>query len=268
MEEERKRKREEVATTEDDQPSGAVQVTPEKKRRQKAESQEEAQKEETPEEEEEEVASDQEEDEVEDASEQAEEVEEHGEAHKEGTDEENQKQEAQDDDEDEDQQVASSSSSSSSSCPANGETVFEFGKYIHKTFRHVIETDVSYVNWARRVENPSSQLRLFIDWTNSSEAQELFRKASGNERFTFGQHAGMTFHEIARTDPTYHVRYKAMQRGPPVLDRYIEWFNQYSGISPHVLQWHRLQDMMEYGGSGLFPPPYSYDEDEYEQDGF
>jgi hypothetical protein len=263
MEEERKRKREEVAPTEDAQrSSGAPRVTPEKKRRQKGESQEETREEETPEQQEEAVASEEEEDE--DVSE---EVKEHGEAHKEGTYEENQEQD-QDDDQDADQQVeygdededeeVEEEEDEERDATVNGETVFNFGKHTSETFRHVLETDVSYANWARHVEDPGYQLRSFVDWTHSSEAKELFGKAIGSERFTFGQHAGMTFREIARTDPTYHVRYKAIQSGPPVLDRYIEWFNEYSGICPSVVQWYRLQDMGKYGSSFS----YGYDEED------
>lgn len=52
----------------------------------------------------------------------------------------------------------------------------------------------------------------------------------GNETFTFGQHRGKTFEEIAASDPDYHVRYTFMlkKKGEVpkgTLAKYIAWFN-------------------------------------------
>jgi hypothetical protein len=82
---------------------------------------------------------------------------------------------------------------------------------------------------------------------------------NGNDVVPFGQHCGQTFRHVAAVVPSYHLRFKDMDDSPnDVLDRYIEWFNNY-GPGPHVASAaHR--DEFKYS-LGLFCCFNEYDEE-------
>jgi len=84
---------------------------------------------------------------------------------------------------------------------------------------------------------------------------------AANEVFHFGQHRGQTFWQVAEEDPSYHLRYKDMDDSPnDVLDRYIEWFNQYAPTRFEAHQAHRDIFGMYLG---IVPPDlYGYDSDD------
>lgn len=112
-----------------------------------------------------------------------------------------------------------------------GDTLMGFGKHRDETFRFVLLNEPGYVRWAQRQKDPSEMLAAFCEWTLTEEAQSLLVLEQGKSLvFTFGQHRGETFEEIAHKDPEYHLRYKIMKQDkcPPLLERYIQWFNEWS----------------------------------------
>jgi len=108
-----------------------------------------------------------------------------------------------------------------------GDSMMGFSRYADKTVREVFLHRHGFVEWAKKVENPSPPLKSFVDWTNSDEARRIELDAKGNEIMPIGQHKGESFRQIAACDPTYHIRYihARPRRLPPPVQRYIDWFN-------------------------------------------
>lgn len=114
------------------------------------------------------------------------------------------------------------------------DSIMGFHKYPNKTNREIMLHHYGFVRWARSRENMYGRLEEFVRWSKSDEAKALEMQGlqgRGNEQFTYGQHNGKTFHQIAEQDPDYHVRYMKMLRwknqpSNDMLDRYVEWFNQ------------------------------------------
>lgn len=107
----------------------------------------------------------------------------------------------------------------------NGDTIMGVGKYHHLTYREVTELHRDYAEWAMKTPKPAGPLYNYVEWLYSSEGR-LIRQ--GNRIFPYGQHQGKRFHEIATSDPRYHIRYKHKQPQPnPTLDEYIRYFHDF-----------------------------------------
>jgi hypothetical protein len=109
-----------------------------------------------------------------------------------------------------------------------------FGKHAEKTYREVMIDHHDYVCWGRSQESPTDGLARFLEWTNSDEGMVLEAKGQGNQKFTFGQHNGQKFCEIAQQDPTYHERYmwvlmNKKKEPNPILERYIAYLKIVKG---------------------------------------
>jgi hypothetical protein len=84
---------------------------------------------------------------------------------------------------------------------------------------------IDFVHWAKSKKERDSaygRLRKFTDWAESPEGKGF------EHRFTFGQHKGQTFADVARHDPGYHVRYMRIltrnKESPhDELVEYIRW---------------------------------------------
>jgi hypothetical protein len=103
-----------------------------------------------------------------------------------------------------------------------------FGKHAERTYREVMIDHHDYVHWGRSQESPTDGLARFLEWTNSDEGMALETEGQGNQKFTFGQHKGQKFREIAQEDPTYHERYMWVlmnknEEPNPILERYIAY---------------------------------------------
>ncbi len=62
------------------------------------------------------------------------------------------------------------------------------------------------------------------------QEQELAgNRDGGDERFIFGSKRGQTFRQVARDDPSYHLRCSATgyKPVPDQMDRYLEYFDRY-----------------------------------------
>ena len=135
-----------------------------------------------------------------------------------------------------------------------GNETFTFGQFRGQKFSEVATSDpeyhVRYMNALRRKhETPNSVLQRYTEWfekwgpestgcakraksRTNDEAKALEGEGMGNETFTFGQHRGQKFSEVATSDPEYHVRYmNALRRKHEtpnsVLQRYTEWFEKW-----------------------------------------
>lgn len=129
-----------------------------------------------------------------------------------------------------------------------------------------------YNDWSRVQKFSSGQKKRKATNAATRQQSEAANKRSQyrrelsmrrNERFPFGQHRGQPFWMVARDDPSYHLRFKVMDDSPnEVLDRYIEWFNEY-GPGPHVA----AQAEHEFLGVmlGVHPALYgnNYQDDDY-----
>ncbi|CAJ1952827.1 unnamed protein product [Cylindrotheca closterium] len=119
-----------------------------------------------------------------------------------------------------------------------GNQQFTYGTYHGKSFNQIAESDPSYhVRYRKALEKkgkkPGEQLTRYISWYKKAIGADpkiisYPRKSGDNQRFTFGQHKGATFLEVARGDPSYHLRYMAMD--PNVRSKrnefnaYVEYF--------------------------------------------
>ena len=113
-----------------------------------------------------------------------------------------------------------------------GDTILAFSCFPEITNRDIILNHYSFVRWARTREAQYGKLEAFAKWLKTDEAKSLEAKGQGNEEFTFGQHKGQKFCEIAAADPDYHDRYlqalRSRNKKPnPVLVRYVEWFKKH-----------------------------------------
>jgi hypothetical protein len=109
-----------------------------------------------------------------------------------------------------------------------GDSYLHFSHLPELTNREIVLEHYDFVRWAKKIENPQGNLKLFTDWLKSDEATALHLEGQGNEKFTFGQHKGQKFKEVARLDPDYHTRYlrvlrKNHQQPHPTLIHYIDY---------------------------------------------
>lgn len=108
------------------------------------------------------------------------------------------------------------------------DSYLHFSRHADLSNREIVLQHYDFVRWAKKQENPQGNLKLFTDWLQSDEATALQLEGQGNEEFTFGQHKGATFKEVARMDPEYHTRYVRVLRKKGkepfgVLIHYIEY---------------------------------------------
>jgi hypothetical protein len=112
------------------------------------------------------------------------------------------------------------------------DSVMGFPKHPHATNREIMTQHIDFVNWAKSKKEQGSvygRLKDFLEWVESPEGK-------GFEKFTFGQHKGQTFAEVALHDPEYHVRYihvlrKKGESPSGKLAAYISWFKKTRGTS-------------------------------------
>jgi hypothetical protein len=110
----------------------------------------------------------------------------------------------------------------------DGNTVITFGMHSGQSYRDILITAPQYVDWARKVKDPSGDLLRFVEWTRTEGARAIQCELGGKEEFGFGQHVGQTFETVARVDPGYDLRYEFMKprarSRPAAINRYIKWF--------------------------------------------
>ena len=112
------------------------------------------------------------------------------------------------------------------------DSVLGFTKHPHATNREIMTQHIDFVNWAKSKKEKGSvygRLKDFLEWVESPEGK-------GFEKFTFGQHKGQTFADVALHDPEYHVRYihvlrKKGESPSDELAAYISWFEKTRGTS-------------------------------------
>ena len=110
----------------------------------------------------------------------------------------------------------------------NGDTVMGFRKHPNRSNKDIMMHDFGFAIWARGVKDPTDNLAAFAEWTYSDEAKGMEFEARENGTFSFGQHAGNSFAQVAASDPKYHTRYMHMmkmkgQKPPSVLSRYMDY---------------------------------------------
>ena len=110
----------------------------------------------------------------------------------------------------------------------NAETVMGFERFPTSSNKTIMLEHYDFVRWARARKDPYGRLEAFVAWSNTDGAKVLEMQGRGRETFTFGQHSGETFAEVAENDSEYHKRYmralNAKAETPPeVLTRYMEY---------------------------------------------
>jgi hypothetical protein len=133
--------------------------------------------------------------------------------------------------------------------PVTADTVMRFPKYPKATNREIMTQHVDFVRWAKAKNDKGAahgRLREFVDWAESPEGRGI------EHRFTFGQHRGQTFADVARHDPAYHVRYMRILRrnneSPhEELATYMSWLETTTGGGPGGV---RDSSLMSTGGDG------------------
>jgi hypothetical protein len=147
---------------------------------------------------------------------------------------------------------------------AKGNEVFTYGQHKGQTFADIARCDPEYhIRYMRMLkrkgESPNEKLVAYINWFKSTRRPSAVHSGtltrtsnvsisySGNERFTFGQHCGRTFREVADEDPSYHLRYRAVNQRPnTVLDRYIRYFDRYG--DPYAAHQGELDALAYHAG--------------------
>jgi hypothetical protein len=154
---------------------------------------------------------------------------------------------------------------------------FTFGQHKGQTFAEVALHDpkyhVRYIHVLRKKgESPSAELAAYISWfeKTSGTRSALNRTPTrisntstsindGNERFTFGQHKGKTFQEVADKDPSYHLRYMAMNTSlHPEIARYNGYFDE---CGDHQAAHEGEMDVIAYHAGIYRPCWYSAQDD-------
>ena len=119
------------------------------------------------------------------------------------------------------------------------ESIMGFPRYPNATNGEIMKHHYDFVIWAKKKkanDEASGGLLAFVEWVESPEGQRLELESEGNIKFSFGQHNGETFVEVAQTDPGYHERYlNALRRKGEepnsVLSQYISWFKKGGWVS-------------------------------------
>lgn len=113
-----------------------------------------------------------------------------------------------------------------------GNEKFTYGQHKAKKFCEVASDDPEYHERYLRAlrdkrKSPDAVLARYIEYFKDWNLAQR-----GNEEFTYGQHYGKKFCEIAVEDPFYHTRYLRALRSKDeepddVLTRYIAYFNDW-----------------------------------------
>lgn len=114
------------------------------------------------------------------------------------------------------------------------ETVMGFPSHPYASNGEIMKKHHGFVVWAKKKSadgDAQGRLAEFVEWVESPEGQRLELELEGDEKFTFGQHRGETFTQVAQNDPGYHGRYlyvlrKKGEEPNDVLSRYISWFQK------------------------------------------
>lgn len=118
---------------------------------------------------------------------------------------------------------------------------FSFGKHKGKSFRDIAREDpkyhVRYMSVLKKNgRNPPRILLRYISWRKKAGASGSIpsnrtrrREDGSNERFTFGSKRGQTFRQVARDDPSYHLRCAetGYNPDPDQMGRYLDYFSRY-----------------------------------------
>ena len=110
------------------------------------------------------------------------------------------------------------------------DSVMGFPMLPKATNREIMTQHIDFVNWAKSKKEKGpvyGRLKDFLEWVESPEGK-------GFGRFTFGQHKGQSFADVALRDPEYYVRYMhALQKHGESphgeLALYIAWFKNTKG---------------------------------------
>lgn len=132
----------------------------------------------------------------------------------------------------------------------SGASVMGFPSHPRTTNRDLVLYHRGFVEWARSQSNPRDRLIPFVHWLDSEEArtleqesqenQEIIAHHLGHEVFTFGQHIGESFYQVAWKDPRYHERFRSYlesQGGQPLggtILRYENWYDGYAMTTPSL----------------------------------
>lgn len=119
--------------------------------------------------------------------------------------------------------------------PVTADTVMGFPRYPDRTNRYIVTQHPDFVLWARRKHESGEafgNLRLFVEWLDTPEGQELDFEGQGNQKLGFGKYGDITFKQLAKTDPDYHVRFmSALKRKgeepDPMLALYASFYERY-----------------------------------------
>lgn len=114
------------------------------------------------------------------------------------------------------------------------ETVMGFPSHPYASNGEIMKNHHGFVVWAKKKSadgDAQGRLAEFVEWVESPEGQRLELEIEGDEKFTFGQHRGETFTQVAQNDPGYHGRYlyvlsKKGEEPNDMLSRYISWFQK------------------------------------------
>jgi ABC-type glycerol-3-phosphate transport system substrate-binding protein len=126
------------------------------------------------------------------------------------------------------------SSSSHDDSGVTAETVMGFPSHPYASNGEIMKNHHGFVVWAKKKSadgDAQGRLEEFVEWVESPEGQRLELEIEGDEKFTFGQHRGETFTQVAQNDPGYHGRYlyvlrKKGEEPNEMLSRYISWFQK------------------------------------------
>ena len=128
---------------------------------------------------------------------------------------------------------------------AQGEnSIFNRGQHRGKTFAEVAKLDPDYhVRYMhildRKGKQPNTILTRYINWFNNTGGASVWGaqstygmkrragKGIGNDKFTSGIHKGQTFRQVAREDPSYHLRCQETGFNPGGMDDYRDYFARY-----------------------------------------
>ena len=106
--------------------------------------------------------------------------------------------------------------------------------------KHLLKLQWMIQNNIYRGEAPLPVLARYIFWfekssdmrNQSSPARTREDQSLHNQKFTFGKHYGQTFQQVAREDPSYHLRcretgYSLRCPDTNCMNKYVRYFRRY-----------------------------------------
>eukprot|EP01083_Nonionella_stella_P234035 824022_1 len=149
-----------------------------------------------------------------------------------------------------------------------GKETFNFGKHKGKTFAQIAIDDPEYHSrymYMLHGEAPLPVLARYISWfekssdmrDQSSPARTREDQSLHNQKFTFGKHYGQTFQQVAREDPSYHLRcretgYSLRCPDTTCMNKYIRYFRRY-GDQLAAVRGERDAIKSALVGMGIYP---------------